>query len=199
MAGVVQPRRSRVPRILAWQLSSQAEGAAWVPTWWWGTATPRPVGHSTAAIPCPQPPWPPGSAQPPSSASTKGQHIFWKQLLLAARTMFTVITAQCGRERPRCEGLLWDLCLNNTDPSLARPLCLLNPLLGFGGTGISSVCVYMCKRFFLLKTKQRNETAQPHSLPYVHFRLYDKKGRALLLEWRCLFITQQSNYFPVSR
>lgn len=73
-----------------------------------------------------------------------------------------------------------DLCLNHTDPSLARPLRLLNPLLGFGGTWVSSVCVYMCKLFFLLK--QRNETAQLHRLPYMRFRLYDRKGRVLLLE-----------------
>lgn len=80
------------------------------------------------------------------------------------------------------KGCSEDLCLNHTDPSLARPLRLLNPSLGFGGTWVSSVCVYMCKLFFLLKTKQRNETAQLHRLPYMRFRLHDIKGRVLLLE-----------------
>ena len=63
-------------------------------------------------------------------------------------------------ETPGAKGSFEDLCLNNTDPSLARPLRLLNALLGFGGTWVRSVCVPTCKCFFLLK--QRNErAAQP--------------------------------------
>lgn len=54
---------------------------------------------------------------------------------------------------PGAKGSFEDLCLNNTDPSIARSRCLLNALLGFGGTWASSVCVYTFKLFFLLKSK----------------------------------------------
>lgn len=63
------------------------------------------------------------------------------------------------------EGSFEVFCLNNTDPSLARPLHLLNQLLGCGGTQASSVFVSMCVHCFPVRSKADNETTQPHSLP----------------------------------
>lgn len=54
------------------------------------------------------------------------------------------------------KGSAEDLCVKNTDPTLAKALCLLNPSLGFQWTWISSVCVHTCKCFLIpLKNKAK--------------------------------------------
>lgn len=71
------------------------------------------------------------------------------------KALFTGSThhAQCstqpsvGWRDPGAKGSFEGLGLNSTDPSLARPLHLLEPFLFLGGPG-STLCVYLCASIF---------------------------------------------------